>query len=185
MQSGTHPQLDETGDEWTPERMQRFFEVREFLLREANLLDQFELERWADHLTEDVEIRVPVRVARDAGSDRPEYSDSNHHLVVGHRDLLERVARLEKEYAWAENPRSRVRHTIGNVQLGEVTADTVEVFNNQVVYRERGTDGESDTISARRRSHLRETDEGFALADRDVFIDHTIVPSRNLTLPLL
>lgn len=185
MESENRPPTAETRSPSDRDRMARFFEVREFLLHEANLLDQFHLDQWSDLLADDIEIRVPVRVGRDAGSDRPEYSNSNYHVVVDQTDIVERIRRLELEYAWAENPRSRIRHVIGNVQLGTVEDDTIEVFNNQAVFRGRGTNGESDTISARRRSLLRSTDDGLRLADRDVYLDHTIVPTRNLTLPLL
>jgi 3-phenylpropionate/cinnamic acid dioxygenase small subunit len=162
--------------------------IEQFLYREADLLDTFALESWLDLLDEDVTLNVPVRVARDPGSERPEFSEESNYLREDYEMIRERVGRLNKEYAWSENPRSRVRHVIGNVQVLDDDGDELTVANNQHVFRSYGDTADHDLISAQRHTVLRpaeDTDAGFTIGDRTVYLDHSILNTKNLTLPLL
>ncbi len=159
--------------------------VEQFLYREADLLDSFELRAWLCHVAEDVTLRVPVRTARDPGSEEPEFSETNHYLREDYEMIRERVGRLEKEYAWSENPRSRVRHVIGNVRVLDSDGTELTVSNNQHVFRSYGDTPDHDLLSAQRHTTLRETDGTFEIVDRTVYLDHTVLNTKNLTLPLL
>jgi 3-phenylpropionate/cinnamic acid dioxygenase small subunit len=159
-------------------------EVEQFLYYEADLLDRFALEEWFGLLTEDFSIRAPIRSYTHPGTEHPEFSEDGYYIKNGHTMVRERVTRLKKEYAWAENPRSRVRHVLGNVYVTE-TDEGYDVINNQHVYRSKGDTADNDTISAQRETTLRDTDDGFRIADRTVYLDDSIVSTDNITLPLL
>lgn len=162
--------------------------VEQFLYREATLLDTFELSEWLKCLDEDVLLEVPVRVARHPGSERAEFSDESNYLREDYEMIRERVGRLTKEYAWSENPRSRIRHVIGNVQVLETTDDELTVANNQHVFRSYGDTPDHDLLSARRHTVLRRNgrdDTPFTIGHRTVYLDHSILNTKNLTLPLL
>ncbi|ATW89353.1 PAH dioxygenase small subunit [Halohasta litchfieldiae] len=162
--------------------------IEQFLYREADLLDGFELEEWLTLLDEDIQLEVPIRVARHPGSERPEFSETTNYLKEDYEMLRERVGRLEKEYAWSENPRSRIRHVIGNVRVIESTDTELTVANNQHVFRSYGDTADHDLLSAQRHTVLRRPDEdgdGFSIGHRTVYLDHTILNTKNLTLPLL
>jgi 3-phenylpropionate/cinnamic acid dioxygenase small subunit len=159
--------------------------VEQFLYYEANLLDRFDLEEWLTLLDEEILLRVPVRAARHPGSERPEFSDESNYLREEYDMIRERVGRLSKEYAWSENPRSRVRHVIGNVRVLDRTGDSLEVANNQHVFRSYGDTADHDMISAQRRTTLRDDADGYAITGRTVYLDHSILNTKNLTLPLL
>jgi len=168
--------------------------VEQFLYREADLLDTFALEEWLDLLEEDVVLEVPVRVARDPGSTQSPFSGEANYLREDYEMIRERVGRLEKEYAWSENPRSRVRHVIGNVRVLEAAggdgpadgaATELTVANNQHVFRSYGDTADHDLLSARRHTFLRDGPDGFTVAGRTVYLDHAILNTKNLTLPLL
>ena len=160
--------------------------VEQFLYREADLLDTFALDEWLDLLDDDIVLKVPVRVARDPGSERPEFSEESNYLREDYEMIRERVGRLNKEYAWSENPRSRVRHVIGNVQVLDADGDELTVSNNQHVFRSYGDTADHDLISAQRHTLLRRGEDGeFTIGDRTVYLDHTILNTKNLTLPLL
>jgi len=158
--------------------------VEQFLYREADLLDSFALDEWLSLLAEDVTIRVPIRTYTHPGTEHGEFSEDGYYLHNGHKMLSERVTRLSKEYAWAENPRSRVRHVLGNVRV-ETTAEGYEVTNSQHVFRSKGDTGDHDLISAERETTLRASADGLLIADRTVLLDHSIVNTKNITLPLL
>ena len=159
--------------------------IEQFLYREADLLDAFELEAWLELLDEDITLRIPVRIARHPGSERPEFSEESNYLREDYEMMRERVGRLSKEYAWSENPRSRVRHVIGNVRVLDVADDILTVANNQHVFRSYGDKADHDMLSAQRHTTLREAGECYRITDRTVYLDHSILNTKNLTLPLL
>ena len=159
--------------------------VEQFLYYEANLLDGFDLEEWLTLLDEDILLQVPVRAARHPGSERPEFSDESNYLREDYDMIRERVGRLSKEYAWSENPRSRVRHVIGNVQILDTTDHSLEVANNQHVFRSYGDTADHDMISAQRHTTLCDDADGYTITGRTVYLDHSILNTKNLTLPLL
>jgi len=162
--------------------------VEQFLYHEAELLDSFALETWLQLLDEDVLLEVPVRVSRHPGSERSAFSETSNYLREDYEMIRERVGRLEKEYAWSENPRSRIRHVIGNVSVLKATATELTVANNQHVFRSYGDTADHDLLSARRHTVLRREDEesdAFSIGHRTVYLDHTILNTKNLTLPLL
>jgi 3-phenylpropionate/cinnamic acid dioxygenase small subunit len=159
--------------------------VEQFLSREAELLDTFALEAWLDLLDEDVLLEVPVRVARHPGSERPAFSEETSYLREDYEMIRERVGRLAKEYAWSENPRSRIRHVIGNVRVVEATDQELTVANNQHVFRSYGDTADHDLLSAQRHTVLRRGGDGFTIGHRTVYLDHAILNTKNLTLPLL
>ncbi len=158
--------------------------VEQFLYREADFLDSFALDEWLGLLADDVTVRVPVRTYTHPGTEHGEFSEDGYYLHNDYKMLSERVTRLSKEYAWAENPRSRVRHVLGNVRIEE-TAEGYEVTNSQHVFRSTGDTADHDLISAQRETTLRSSDDGLLIADRTVLLDHSILNTKNLTLPLL
>jgi len=168
-----------------PVDLETHHRAEQFIFHEADLLDTFALKQWLALLEEDITLTVPVRSARDPGSERSEYSTESDYLREDYDMLRERVGRLEKEYAWSENPRSRVRHVIGNVQVLETDGDELTVSNNQHVFRSYGDTPDHDLLSAQRHTTLRETDDGLRIADRTVYLDHSILNTKNLTLALL
>ena len=163
--------------------------VEQFLYHEADLLDRFEMEAWLDLLDDDVTLAVPVRVARTPGSERPEFSDESYYMREDYEMLRERVGRLAKEYAWSENPRSRVRHVLGNVRVLDATETELVVANNQHVFRSYGDTADHDLLSAQRHTVLRHGGDAgrddFSIGRRTVYLDHSILNTKNLTLPLL
>lgn len=159
--------------------------IEQFLYREAELLDTFDLEAWLELVDEDITLRVPVRTARHPGSERPEFSEESNYLREDYEMIRERVGRLSKEYAWSENPRSRVRHVIGNIRVLDVTDEGLTVANNQHVFRSYGDTADHDMLSAQRHTTLRENADSYLITDRTVYLDHSILNTKNLTLPLL
>lgn len=160
-------------------------EVEQFLYAEAELLDSFRLEEWLELLTEDVRITAPIRRHTHPGTDQAEFSEDGYYIYNEYDILRERVTRLGKEYAWAENPRSRVRHVIGNVRVVEAEDDEYTVFNNQQVYRSYGDSTNSEMLSAQRETTLRRVGDDLRIAGRVVYFDDSVIDLKNLTIVLL
>ncbi len=159
--------------------------IEQFLYHEATLLDAFAMEAWLSLLSEELILKVPIRSDRGPGSERPSFSEESYYIYNDVEMLRERVDKLSKEYAWSENPRSRIRHHIGNVRVREREDGDYDVWNNQLVFRNQGDRAEDKLLSAERETRLRTTADGFQIVDRTVYVDHSILPTKNLTLPLL
>lgn len=225
----------------TPTRraMERHFECRQFYNQEAELLDAKDFEGWLELLTEDVDYQMPVRVTREAGTERSEFSDEAFNYRETRSTLEARVERFQSEYAWSVDPPSRTRHFITNVRVNTegieasgrsvdrsdssdvndcesevndlsdehddgddsdgdarnqgdraptegtngrartVETDEFETKTNLLLFRGQG-DETGIVLSAERHDVLRRVDGELKLAARDIYLDHTVIPMKNL-----
>lgn len=162
-------------------------EVLDFLHREAALLDEGRYREWLSLLTEDVVYRVPVRLTRE----RPPQggyggvAEGMLHMDEDRASLEMRVARLETGFAWAEDPPSRLRHFVTNVQVGEPVrtdrGEEVEVRSYLLLFRSRWDKPDFTFLSAERQDLLRRENSGWKLARRLVILDHSTLPTHNLS----
>jgi p-cumate 2,3-dioxygenase beta subunit len=109
-------------------------DVEEFLYREAELLDQWDLDTWLTlwRLDEHTRYVVPC-------NDTPD-GDPSRDLVLIDDDELRlrmRVERLNSRKAHREYPHSRTNHQILNVRLGVVADDVLPVRASFTVWRFR------------------------------------------------
>ena len=106
-------------------------EVEQFLYREARLLDARRFDDWLDLLTDDIKYWMPLRSNRYPAyskaisildGSRYEEGDLSHEdeLAIMDEDkdsLTRRIRRLDSGMAWAEDPPSRTRHFVSNVEV--------------------------------------------------------------------
>lgn len=107
-------------------------EIEDFLYEEADLLDQWRLDEWAELFTEDSRYVVP-------SNDHPE-ADPKTDLVLIDDDnfrLRERVKRLNSRRAHREYPYSHTRHLVTNVRITGREGENVFVSAAFVVHRFR------------------------------------------------
>lgn len=156
------------------------YECVQFYNREAELLDQKELEAWLDMLTEDVTYDMPIRVTREKGAERSEFSDEGFNYREDRSTLEARVERFQSEFAWSEDPPNRTRHHVSNVRVTDVDGENVHAKANLLLFRSQGEESEGTVLSAVRVDVLRRTQEGLKLADREVRLDHTVLPMKNI-----
>lgn len=144
-----------------------------FYNREARLLDNWQLEEWLDLLTEDIEYRVPLRVTREIGKD--EFGHDSAHLAETKKSLELRIEKANSEYNWSENPPSRIRHFVSNVDVREVDGDEIRVESNLLFFRNKQDETNYDLLSGRREDVLRRADDELLLAERVVYLDTTVL----------
>jgi ethylbenzene dioxygenase beta subunit len=162
-------------------------EVLDFLHREAALVDEGRYREWLSLLTEDVVYRIPVRLTRE----RPPQggyggiAEGMLHMDEDRASLEMRVARLETGFAWAEDPPSRLRHFVTNVRVGEPVrgdrGEEVEVRSYLLLFRSRWDRPDFTFLSAERQDLLRRENGGWKLARRLVILDHSTLPTHNLS----
>src|SRR6266540_6026795 len=120
-------------------------EVEQFLYREARLLDERRFHEWLELLTDDVRYWMPVRSNRYPKASKAisildpdryvegELAKDDELAILDEtkETLARRIARLDTGMAWAEDPPSRTRHLIANVEVeqGE-TAPELKVYSN-------------------------------------------------------
>lgn len=108
-------------------------DVEDLLYREAELLDDWDLDGWLTLYTDDARYVIPT-------TDDPD-GDPREDLVLIDDDRLRmraRVERLNSRKAHREYPHSNVRHLVTNVRLGEVEGDELPVRASFTVWRFRG-----------------------------------------------
>jgi 3-phenylpropionate/cinnamic acid dioxygenase small subunit len=114
------------------QQAETLFTVQRLLYREARLLDERRLDEWLELFTDDAVYSLPIVV-----SDDPREPALIRDSRAG---MEERVFRLTKTLAHAQNPPSRTQHDVTNVEVGEHSGDAVEVWCNQTVHEMRTGD---------------------------------------------
>lgn len=140
-------------------------EVEDFLYYEAELLDQWELEKWLELLTDDAAYYVPP-------NDVPYGSHTDTLFLVAddiHR-IKSRVKRLLSKNAHAENPKSRTKRMIHNVRIVSQDGDTVHVKANFVVYRFRRNSPDREYVGTY-YLQLKLADGGLKIKERRTVLD--------------
>ena len=158
-------------------------EVTEFLNREAELLDEQRLHEWLDLVSEDIDYRVPVRVTRERGAESSEFSEDANIFKEDYASLDARVRRFDKEYAWSENPPTRMRRYVSNVRFQEIynDGDELVVKSNLLIYRAKEDEVDADLIAGVRTDTLERQEGELVLTDRLVNLDHTVLDTRPLS----
>jgi 3-phenylpropionate/cinnamic acid dioxygenase small subunit len=149
-------------------------EIEAFLYKEARLADENRYDEWTALWTDDAIYWVPANL--------DDY-DPREHISIIYDDrgrLQDRVDRLKSGAAWAQEPRSRVRRVISNIEIeppdarGEITASSNFVLGDL----RRGL----QTVYFARQIHrLRPTPEGLRLAYKKVMLLNNNDPIHNLS----
>jgi 3-phenylpropionate/cinnamic acid dioxygenase small subunit len=146
-------------------------QVEQFIYREARLADELSYDEWEALWTDDAVYWVPVN-ADDSDPDR------EMSIIYDNRArIATRIKQLHTGKRHSQNPPSRLRRLVSNVELlgGE---DDVLAGANFVVYesRERGT-----TLWAGRSEYrLRRTDDGLRMAAKTVYLVNNDRPLNTL-----
>ena len=171
-------------------------EIEQFLYREARLLDERRFHEWLELFTDDVRYwmtsrsnRYPRHSKAIAILDPGRYVDDDmpgdDDLAVLDEDkqsLVARVRRLDTGMAWAEDPPSRTRHLISNIELEPVESpDVLRVYSNFLVYRSRG-ETEQDFYIGARGDMLRCIDGDWKIAERKITLDQNVLLAKNVSV---
>jgi 3-phenylpropionate/cinnamic acid dioxygenase small subunit len=160
-----------------------WLELMPFYIREAWLLDERKFKEWLELFTDDVLYFMPRRKnvpRREAHRELTPLGDLAI-LEEDKRYLQMRVARLDTGMAWAEDPPSRTRHIIGNLEAelsenGEVRAKTAFL-----VYRSH-LETDHQLLSGYREDVLRNVDGGWKVAKRTIVLDANVLLDKNLSV---
>ncbi len=159
------------------------YEVEQFLYLEAEILDHRQFHEWLDLFTEDTHYWMPIRSTRLRGDEANELTKEweNSYFDDDKRMLAQRVAKFDTGFSWAEDPPSRTRHMVTNVRIRDgAGTDEMTVTCNFIVYRTRMATDE-DLWIGEREDRLRKIDGHWRIAGRKIFLDQTVLRSKNLS----
>ena len=166
------------------ERILLQFEVEQFLYSEAKLLDDRCFDEWIDLLTDDIHYWMPIRRTTTRNQTDLEFTSiGGMALFDDNLDFLKmRVAKLAASNAWAEEPPSRTRHTVSNVQIVDIEENgRIVVACNFQLYRTRLESEEDSWIGCRKDWLERSVNGAFMLARRHIFLDQTTILAQNMS----
>lgn len=158
-------------------------EVEQFLYQEAEILDHRRFQEWLDLFTEDAHYWMPIRSTRARGDEANEFTreDENSYFDDDKPMLARRVAKFDTGFSWAEDPPSRTRHMVTNVRIRNgAGTNEIAVVCNFIVYRSRMATDE-DLWIGEREDLLRKGGGQWRIARRKIFLDQTVLRSKNLS----
>ena len=136
-------------------------EVERFLYQEACLMDEHRYDEWESLWTDDAVYWVPCN-ADDI--------DPTQHVSIIYDDrsrIGHRVARLKSGEALAQDPPSRLRRLISNIEISEAENGDIDVRSNFLVIEVR----QDQRIWAGRNLHrLRREEGGLKMAAKKVLL---------------
>ena len=156
-------------------------EIEQFYYREARLFNEKRYREWLKEMVdEEIQYRLPIVEDRYRSDRRPAPEFPVLIYDDDYGDLDERIARLETNLVWMEDPPSRVRHLITNIEAYETgKRDEVETFSNFLVSRNR-LEREETILVGGRQDRLRRRDRQWSLLRRDISLPQRVVLDTNL-----
>src|ERR1700757_4393323 len=169
-------------------------EAEQFLYREARLLDERRFHEWLTLFTDDVRYWMVTRsnlyprsskaiAILNPGRNVDETEQDGLAILDESKLTLEgRIARLETGMAWAEDPPSRTRHLIANIEVAPGgTSSEFAAYSNFIVYRNR-SESEQDFYVGTRRDVLRRGDGAWKIAGRKITLDQNVLSAKNVSI---
>jgi 3-phenylpropionate/cinnamic acid dioxygenase small subunit len=162
-----------------------WFEVQQFLVREARLIDDRRFEEWLDLFTDDAVYWMPGRM-NPWRSGAVEDSVTKAGELALFEDtkstLATRVARLRTGMAWGEDPPSRTRHLITNVEV-EPDSDPAQLRarSNFLVYRAQ-LERDKDLFVGSRDDTLRRVGGSLKIARRTLRMEDVVHDTKSLSI---
>src|SRR5579862_5357064 len=160
-----------------------WFTLLQFYIREAWLLDERRFREWLEIFTDDVLYFMPRRknvLRRELHREVTPLGDLAI-LEEDKRYLEMRVARLDSGMAWAEDPPSRTRHLVGNLEAVPRDNGEVEARTAFLVYRSH-LETDSQLLSGCREDLLRRVDGAWKVARRTILLDANVLLDKNLSV---
>jgi len=147
--------------------------VEQFIYHEARLMDENRYDEWLALWSDDALYWVPC--GRDDIDPKREVS----LIYDDHTRLETRITRLKSGVAHAQDPKSRMRRVISNIEIEEGANGEVTAFANFMLAELRR--GVQDIFAGRTIYRLRPDQGGFKLAYKKVLLVNNDEYIDNLT----
>ena len=160
-----------------------WYELMQFYIHEAWLLDERKFQEWLDLFTDDVLYFMPRRMnvqRKDMAlelspvGDLAIFEDDKTYMKI-------RVDRLETGMAWAEDPPSRTRHLVGNLVVEQLPNGEVKAKTAFILYRSH-RERDENIFAGSREDELRNVDGQWKVSKRVIVLDTNVILAKNLSV---
>ncbi len=168
----------------TLERLLLEREIEQFLYMEADLLDERRWSEWIELIADDIHYHMPIRRNVKFGEQYRENTDPESEVSwfdEGKSTLAGRVRQLNTGLHWCEEPFSRIRHIITNIQVLDVEGDEVQVRSRFFVYVNRLHDEVNLFVGKRDDILRRDSETGWKIAKRTILLDQNVLLAKVIT----
>ncbi len=148
-------------------------EAEDLLYREARLLDDHRYQEWLAMLDEHATYWIPCN---------GEGIDTNREISLVFDDkhrLTDRIGRLESGLAHAQNPPSKTKRLVSNVQIENATDNAATVLSGFILFELRH--GKERIFAGRYEHRLRLIDGRWKIANKKVVLVNNDEVIDNLT----
>jgi 3-phenylpropionate/cinnamic acid dioxygenase small subunit len=160
-----------------------WLEINDFVIYEARLLDDRKFHDWLDLLTDDLFYFMPRKKNRQR-KDMARETTPLGDLAMFEEDkesMKMRIARLDTGMAWAEDPPSRTRHFVTNLQIEDLGNDEVKANVAFLLYRTH-LEHDEDFFVGSREDVLRKVNGEWKIAKRTIVLDANVIHAKNLSV---
>jgi 3-phenylpropionate/cinnamic acid dioxygenase small subunit len=164
-----------------PVSLELHHEIEQFYFREARLFGEQRYREWLESMVdENIHYYLPIFEARYRDDRKPPPVFPPAIYDDDYRDLDERIKRLETNLVWMEDPPSRIRHMVSNIETyqDEETGDFLG-YSNFLVCRNKG-EREQVILVGSREDQLRRDGSAFKLKRRTIKIPQRVILDTNL-----
>lgn len=133
-----------------------------------------------DMVADDIHYWMPVYEQRFSRDRRPDPTPDG--AAIYNDDLGELEQRVERLYTgtvWMEDPPSKIRYFVSNIEAFDAGNGEFEVFSNVLVYRNR-RQLEVTVHTLGREDLLRRDGDGFKVCRRKLILDARVTQDKNL-----
>ena len=92
-----------------------------------------------------------------------------------------RVRQINTGIHWCEEPFSRVRHLVSNIQVDNIDGDEIHVRSRFIVYTNRLTDEVNLFVGKRDDVLRRDPDTQWKIAKRTILLDQNVLLEKVIT----
>ncbi len=137
-------------------------QIESFLYREARLMDEHQYDEWLSLWTDDALYWMPSN--RDDIDPTRELS----LIYVDREGLEDRITMLKSGEQWSQEPKSRMRRLVSNVEFEQDEAGEITVYSNFDLTEMRR--GRQEIYAGRSMHKLRPAGDGFQIAFKKVLL---------------
>jgi 3-phenylpropionate/cinnamic acid dioxygenase small subunit len=149
--------------------------VEQFLYREVRLLSERRYEEWLDLFSDDARYWMPARETINGQPDALYGEGEMAYFDDDKEFLAARIERLRSSLAHAEQPPSRLRYFVSNVEVEKLGGGDINVRCNLLVYQSRLERTEVSYVG-RREDRFSEAGQSWRIASRKIILDQTLIP---------
>lgn len=137
-------------------------QVENFIYREARLMDDNAYDEWLSLWAAEALYWVPV------GADELDPSQQISIIYDDRNRLESRIARLKSGYAHSQDPKSRMRRVVSNIEIEESSGGEIVAHSNFVLGEVRR--GKQDVFIGRTIHKLRPEGDSFRILSKKVLL---------------